>query len=116
MHLVVRLVIYTLFLAFTAINVAGGAVSHQKQHLKGIGEIANNIEEPVTLLANFVGAAAIAIGCSFVFSALVKYMRHRVNPYEVPISTVVVLLIMGILLLCLPLAYKLTESGFPLSL
>jgi hypothetical protein len=116
MHLVVRLVIYTLFLAFTAINVAWGADSHHKEHLKGIGEIASNIQEPVTLLANFVGAAAIAIGSCFIFSALVKYMRHRVNPYEVPISTVVILLIMGILLLCLPMAYKLTESGFPLTL
>jgi hypothetical protein len=116
MRLVVRLVIYTLFLAFSAINVAWGADAPHKPHLKGFGEIATNLQEPVTLLANFIGTAAIVIGSSFIFGAFVKYMRHRINPYEVPISTVVILLIMGILLLCLPLAYKLTESGFPLTM
>lgn len=88
-------------------------VHHQ---LVGIGGVANNLMEPVTILANFIGTIAIIIGISFLFAAFVKYMQHRVNPLAVPISTVVLLLVMGICLLLIPFLYKLTTSGFALSI
>jgi hypothetical protein len=82
----------------------------------GFGKVANNLMEPVIILSNFIGVAAITLGLSFLFGALVKYMQHRVNPMAVPISTVVLLLIMAIILICLPLSYKIASSGIPLSL
>jgi hypothetical protein len=80
----------------------------------GIGQIANNMMEPVSVLANFIGSIAITLGLTFQFAAVFKYMQHRVNPLAVPISTVVILIIMGVLLLALPFAYKISEAGFPL--
>jgi hypothetical protein len=56
---------------------------------------------------------SIVIGLTCLFAAFVRYMQHRVNPLAHPIGTVVTLLILGLLLLVLPLVYKLTESGVP---
>jgi hypothetical protein len=81
----------------------------------GFGAIANNLMEPVTILSNFIGIASITFGLSFLFGALVKYMQHRVNPMAVPISTVILLLLMAVILICLPLSYKVASSGIPLS-
>lgn len=82
----------------------------------GIGGVANNLMEPVTIIANFVGTISIVIGLSFLLASFAKYMQHRKNEMAVPISTVVLLLIMGILLVCIPFAYKLTDAGVPISL
>src|SRR5688572_13054181 len=78
-----------------------------------LGQVADNLLEPVSVLSNFIGSASIVLGISFLFAALLKYMQHRISPLEVPISTIVMLVIMGVVLLLLPLAYKLTGSGVP---
>lgn len=82
-------------------------------HSQGIGGVASNLLEPVDLLSSFVGVASIVIGSTCLFSALLRYLQHRVNPYATPISTVIVLLVLGTILVLLPFAYKLTESGIP---
>jgi hypothetical protein len=89
--------------------------SHQL-HGVGAGKVADNLMEPVSILANFIGSMSIVVGISCLFACFLKYMQHRVNPLVAPISTVVMLLVMGIILLCLPLAYKLTEGGVPINL
>lgn len=75
-----------------------------------LGSIAENLLEPVSILADFVNGASLIIGVCLLFASFFRYMRHRVNPLAAPISTVVVLLILGIVLLFLPLAYELTGS------
>jgi hypothetical protein len=87
-----------------------------KPHGVGAGKVAENLMEPVSILANFIGSMSIVVGISCLFACFLKYMQHRVNPLVAPISTVIMLLIMGIVLLCLPWAYKLTEGGVPISL
>lgn len=82
----------------------------------GIGGLAANLLEPVSVLTDFVTNVSIIIGASFLFASLIKYMEHRVNPLGVPISTVVFLLIFGVVLLCLPIAYKLAYEVPPTSL
>ncbi|HSW69456.1 MAG TPA: hypothetical protein VLI69_04795 [Gammaproteobacteria bacterium] len=79
----------------------------------GFGGMANNLMEPVKVLASFLTGMALVIGLSCLFGAFVRYMQHRVNPLAHPISSVVVLFVLGVLLLLLPLIYKLTDSGVP---
>lgn len=83
---------------------------------EGIGGVAENLMLSVNVLGDFFSSAAMVIGICFLFASLVKYKQHRDNPLFVPISTVVVLFILGLLLVLLPLLYKLTESGIPFSL
>jgi hypothetical protein len=85
-------------------------------HGIGAGKVATNLMEPVSILANFIGSMSIVVGISCLFASVLKYMQHRVNPLVAPISTVIMLLVMGIILLCLPWAYKLTEGGVPINL
>jgi CDP-diglyceride synthetase len=77
------------------------------------GGMANSLMEPIILLSDFLGTAAITIGAGCLFGSFLKYTQYRVNPLAAPLSNVFTLLIMGFVLVCLPLAYKLTESGIP---
>ena len=79
----------------------------------GLGEVANNLLEPVSILSDFVGSASIIIGASFVFASFIRYMQHRVNPLAFPISTIVILFILGVLLMLVPMAYKLAADVTP---
>ena len=80
---------------------------------QGIGDVAQNLIEPVSVLSDFVATSSVVIGASFVMASFLRYLQYRINPLAMPISTVIMLLIMGILLILLPLAYKLTEGGIP---
>ncbi|MEO8400751.1 MAG: hypothetical protein ABI597_03005 [Gammaproteobacteria bacterium] len=82
----------------------------------GLGQVANNLMEPVTILSGFLSGAAIILGLSLLFASFARYMQYRVNPLAHPIGSVITLFLIGILLLALPLIYKLTESGIPFSL
>jgi hypothetical protein len=82
----------------------------------GMGGVAQYMMEPVGLLNDFVNAACFLFGGSFLFAAVIKYFEHRRSPLMVPISTVVYLVIAGMLLIILPFAYMATESGVHFSL
>lgn len=70
-----------------------------------LGGVANNLMAPVSLLSNFITSACFLIGGSFLFASLIKYIEHRRSPTMVPISTVVFLIIAGLLLIIIPFAY-----------
>ncbi len=82
----------------------------------GFGGMASNLMQPVSLLSGFLSGAAVVIGITCLFGGFVRYMQHRVNPLAHPISTVVTLFLLGLILLVLPLIYKLTESGVAASI
>ncbi len=82
----------------------------------GIGGMANNMMDPVGLFSDFVYTGCIVIGGSFVFASIVKYFEHRRSPLMVPISTVVFLLIAGVLLLLLPFLAYIDPNGIRYSL
>jgi len=82
---------------------------------QGIGDYASQILHPVGILNNFIGSAAIIVGVGCLFAAFFRYMQHRVNPLAAPISTVILFLILGLLLLALPFIY-LFVGGVPFSL
>jgi hypothetical protein len=77
----------------------------------GAGDIASNLMEPVTVLTSFVSAGSISVGIAFIVASILKYMQYRVNPLATPLSTVILLLAMGLVLVFLPWAYMLTENG-----
>lgn len=85
-------------------------------HATNLGDVAENLMQPVTMLAEFIYAACIIVGACALMGSFLRYMQYRVNPHATPISTVILLLIIGIVLICLPLVYKLTESGIPFHL
>lgn len=86
------------------------------QQPHGWGEVASNLMEPVAILSNFVSTASLIVGISCFFAALLKYNQHRKNPLAAPIGTVILLLIIGIVLILLPFAYLITDSGIPFKL
>lgn len=79
----------------------------------GIGRIAENILQPVNIVSDFICTASMIVGICSLFGAFLKYMQHRVNPLVAPMSTIVILLVIGIVLTCLPFVYLLTENRIP---
>lgn len=102
------LTVITLFISMTVWAV--------KSDPTGLGAVAQNVMVPVSVAYDFVSTGCFVIGASFLFAFIIKYIEHRRSPLMVPISTVIFLLIAGILLILLPLAYKVTDSGIPFSL
>lgn len=90
------------------------AVAREKS--SGFGLVAKNMMEPVGIMNDFVNSACFVMGIAFLFAALIKYIEHRRSPMMIPISTVIFLAIAGILLVLMPFAYMLTESGLHFSL
>lgn len=86
------------------------------QNQTGLGGVAVNLLSPVTFFSDFVDTGCIVIGIAFLFAAVIKYVEHRRSPLMVPISTVIFLLIAGIILIVLPLLPYLTGQGIPYSL
>jgi Ca2+/H+ antiporter len=80
----------------------------------GLGGVANNLMDPVNMFANFIGSGSIVVGIAFLLGAFVKYNQHKRNEMAAPMSTVVFLLVTGLILLAIPFAYKLTKSGVPI--
>ena len=76
-----------------------------------LGSMAQNVMEPVSLFNDLIDTACFVIGGAFIFASLIKYFEHRRSPLMVPISTVVFLLIAGIILVVLPFLSYLVNSG-----
>lgn len=100
MNLKVLRVIFTLLGCFVVTAVFAARDT-------GLGAMARNIMEPVMLLSDFVTAACVVIGGSFLFAAIIKYKEHRRSPLMVPISTVIFLIIAGLALIGLPFMWML---------
>lgn len=79
----------------------------------GIGGLAENLLEPIAILSDFINSAALILGASALLASILKYREYRRNPHATPLSKIVWLSIIGIVLLFLPLLYKLTDSGIP---
>ena len=92
------------------------ALAISSDEITGIGKMAENILLPINIVSDFLCTASIIVGCCALFGAAMKYLQYRVNPLIAPLSTIIILLIVGVMLLCLPFVYKLTENGIPYSL
>jgi len=102
---------YKLIILLTCLLVPSMAFSHTTKKAAGFGYMAENIMEPVSIVSDFVASASLVIGVTFLFGAFFRYMQHRVNPLAIPLSSSMVLFFLGIFLLALPYAYKLSTMG-----
>jgi len=93
--------------------LAGFFLVSTSTYAASLGGVANNMLEPVTLVSDFMGTAAIVVGAGCLFASFFKYFQHRSNPFQVTMTTVVIFFVIGALLLVLPFAYKLTGVGIP---
>jgi hypothetical protein len=105
---VLPLLSYFLFTVQSNLALAGPGI--------GFGSVANNLLEPIGLLADFVYAACFLIGGSFIFACPIKFIEHRRSPIMVPVSTPVFLLIFGAALILTPFASMYSESSVHYSL
>lgn len=86
------------------------------KHATGIGGVAINLMAPVSVFSDLVQTGCFVIGGSFLFASVIKYIEHRRSPLMVPISTVVFLVIAGIILIALPFLSYFLDYAIPFSL
>lgn len=78
-----------------------------------IGDIAYQLVEPVSIVSDFIGTSSLIIGIMCVFASFLRYLQYRVNPLVAPMSTVIILLVLGLVLIGLPFIYKVLGYGLP---
>lgn len=100
------------FLIIYFIPISAMALSHGA----GLGKVATNLMEPVSFFSDFIQTGCLLIGGCFIFASIIKYFEHRRSPLMVPMSTVVFLIIAGIILVLLPFVSYYTEMGLPYSI
>ena len=76
----------------------------------GIGDFATTLMLPTHILLNFVKTASMMIGLMCLFGAFILYMQRRINPMTGPWSTIILVFIIGIVLLCLPYVDKVFKN------
>lgn len=101
--------LFIIMLYFLPFTLLGADFSNNNP--QGVGQVAVNMLQPVSLLSDFVHSACFIIGACFLFATVIKYFEHRRSPMMVPVSTIIFLLIAGIVLILLPFAAYITENG-----
>ena len=85
-------------------------LSSYAQDSEGLGEMADKlVEGPLYGLYGFMKGVCVVVGVSLLIAAFNKYRWYRRNPQEVPISTPIVYVLLGILMIALPFIYYLVD-------
>lgn len=66
-----------------------------------LGDVANKAQQPMYMASSFLESSCIIIGFGFIAFAYANYRRYRINPYEIRLSSIIVELILGIVLIIL---------------
>jgi hypothetical protein len=83
----------------------------------GLGDLAEKVVEgPLTIILNLVDDTCYILGAGLILASISKYFTHRRSPQMVPISTVFVYLILGILTCLLPLTLYLMNVPITLGI
>lgn len=77
-----------------------------------IGDMAENIAIPTEMLTKLALIACYAIGVAFIFAALAQYKIHRQSPKLVPLTTPIVLLVLGFISIMIPYSTGLFGETF----
>ena len=100
MGLIFRLVIASAFFALgTEVWAATASGS-------GIGAIAANVTGNLANIAKLITAGSYVAGMAFAVGAIAKFKQHKENPQQMPLSTPIVLLFIGIALIFIPAIFK----------
>jgi hypothetical protein len=70
---------------------------------ESIGDVASNIVSGEINIRTILQDICIITGVSFILGSIVQYRKHRQNPSEVTLSTVIVTFIIGVLVLLMAL-------------
>ncbi|MFN7096208.1 MAG: DUF6750 family protein [Gammaproteobacteria bacterium] len=92
-----------LFLSFLSVNTTGYAA--------GLGDVMGNIVGPVTGLGHMMNGVCYVIGLGFLLVGLLQYKYHRENPQQIKISTPIILVLLGVIMIALPFIAMMSESG-----
>lgn len=77
----------------------------------GFAMVADSLMDPVNIAGSFLNSACFLIGGAFLFASIIKFFEHRRSPTMVPISTIVFLLVAGLILLLLPFMAHINSTG-----
>lgn len=95
--------VYTLILAgLPALAMAGPS----------IGDMAKNIFMPTEILTKLLLVACYVIGTGLIFASLAQYRIHRQSPKLVPLTTPILLLILGIICVLIPYSTQLFGDSY----
>lgn len=86
-----------------ALTALGGAAS--------LGGVAQNVMGPVSGLSKIVNAICYVAGTGFLLGGVLQYRYHRENPQQVRISTPIVLVILGLIIIGIPFISMWSESA-----
>ena len=73
------------------------------------GAVAAQMTQPLDVARQAFNAGSLVLGIGFVISGVFKYLRYRHNPHEAPISSVVILFLVGLAFLAFPFAYDFSQ-------
>jgi len=96
--------LFWLYVAFISLAVV--ADSWAATSGTGIGGIAANITSNLKNVAKLITAGSYVGGMAFAVGAIAKFKQHKDNPSQIPLSTPVVLLFVGIGLIFIPSIFK----------
>ena len=89
----------------TIFFVLGGEVWAQWSGA-GIGAIAANVTGNLTNIAKLITAGSYVAGMGFAVGAIAKFKQYKENPQQMPLSTPLVLLFIGVGLIFIPAIFK----------
>ncbi|HVY53335.1 MAG TPA: type IV secretion protein IcmD [Gammaproteobacteria bacterium] len=95
----------TLFLIVTAL-IASLTVTTAWAEVSGIGAIASNVTHNLAAIAKLITAGSYVAGMAFAVGAVAKFKQHKDNPTQIPLSTPIVLLFVGIALIFIPAIFQ----------
>jgi intracellular multiplication protein IcmD len=101
----VRSLLSNLFIA-TLFFVLGTEVWAGSSSGVGLGAIATNVKNNLTAVAQLITAGSYVAGMGFAVGAIAKFKQHKDNPQQMPLSTPIVLLFIGIALIFIPSIFK----------
>ncbi len=67
-----------------------------------LDDITRTLETPVVIITKVLLFACYVVGAILIFAAIAQYMNHRQSPKLVPLTTPVLLLVLGVGLLFIP--------------
>lgn len=74
--------------------------------VSGIGQVAANVTSNLKDVAKLITAASYVAGMAFAVGAIAKFKQHKEAPTQIPLSTPIVLLFVGIALIFAPAIFQ----------
>lgn len=74
--------------------------------ISGIGQVATNVTSNLRAVAKLITAGSYVAGMAFAVGAIAKFKQHKDNPTQIPLSTPIVLLFVGVALIFAPAIFQ----------